>query len=413
MPINLAGGYAAGGVKDALLDIVKQRMLEQELAQREEENRFQRLRAQKLDARADEQTQYQRGRDLLGDARLKDEDRLKAEALQRTLGEAKLRLQEGQPGTDLVPQDKWKMQPTSGLPPSLGGREPQLLLWRGDQADVPPVEIPGVGARRPRTKEEIDAEKTKLLDEASQRQINENLASRAPQRIAVGTFEDYVLRKFGQSPTPEQVVQARKEYGQADDAAHMAPVLKIQTVDANGNPITRVLTREEAAGQDFAAGPTTDQRNRAAAVGRSATVLQSINELSERINTGQGVIAKVQGAAARAAAQANLDDDVSEYQALVQMFTPLLARAVGHTGVLTEQDVASVRSGLPQPGDSKSVRDRKMARIDKIMGGTGGIDTGQGQKAATTGFPAAGTERTVGGKVYVSDGAKFVPKGGG
>jgi hypothetical protein len=62
MPINLAGGYAAGGVKDALLEIVKQRMLEQELAQREEENQFQRLRANRQDTRQSEQDAYTKQR---------------------------------------------------------------------------------------------------------------------------------------------------------------------------------------------------------------------------------------------------------------------------------------------------------------------------------------------------------------
>lgn len=33
----------------------------------------------------------------------------------------------------------------------------------------------------------------------------------------VGSFEDYVTRRFGQSPTPEQITQARKDYNQADD----------------------------------------------------------------------------------------------------------------------------------------------------------------------------------------------------
>jgi hypothetical protein len=201
-------------------------------------------------------------------------------------------------------------------------------------------------------------------------------------------------------------VQARKDYGQADDAARSAPpVVRIQTVDADGNPITRVLTREQAAGQEFAAAPTTDTRNRQAAVGRSSAVLQSIAELSEKINTGQGVLAKMAGGAAKLEAQANLNDDVSEYQALVQMFTPLLARAVGHTGVLTEQDVASVRSGLPQPGDSKSVRDRKMARITKIMQG---MDGSADEPAKTPNSGAGGRDGGAGG---VAQGGKSDPLG--
>jgi hypothetical protein len=40
---------------------------------------------------------------------------------------------------------------------------------------------------------------------------------KAAEPANVGSFEDYVVRKFGQQPTPEQITQARKEYQQADD----------------------------------------------------------------------------------------------------------------------------------------------------------------------------------------------------
>src|SRR6185436_17652969 len=39
-----------------------------------------------------------------------------------------------------------------------------------------------------------------------------------PEKAAkVGTFEDYVVRTYGQNPTPAQILAARKAYGQADD----------------------------------------------------------------------------------------------------------------------------------------------------------------------------------------------------
>lgn len=101
---------------------------------------------------------------------------------------------------------------------------------------------------------------------------------------------------------------------------------------------------------------------------KAAPVLASISELSEKINTNQGVYAKMAGGAARLAAKANLDDDVAEYDALVSGFTPMVARALGHTGVLTQQDVDSVKKLFPSPGDSKSLRDRKMKRVMDIIG---------------------------------------------
>ena len=66
---------------------------------------------------------------------------------------------------------------------------------------------------------------------------------------------------------------------------------------------------------------------------------------------------------------ANMNDDIAEYEALVSGFTPLVARALGHTGVLTEQDVQSVRAVFPRPGDSKSLRDRKMKRMRSLLSG--------------------------------------------
>lgn len=109
---------------------------------------------------------------------------------------------------------------------------------------------------------------------------------------------------------------------------------------------------------------------------KAAPVLKGISELSERINTLQGVYAKAVGETAKAKAKVNLDDDVAEYQALVSGFTPLIARSLGHTGVLTQQDVDSVKELFPKPGDSKTLRDRKVNRMMKIIGeleGTEGV----------------------------------------
>lgn len=101
--------------------------------------------------------------------------------------------------------------------------------------------------------------------------------------------------------------------------------------------------------------------------GKSEALLSSVSELADKINTSQGVMAKAKGTAREAAAKLNLDDDVAEYDSLVKAFTPIWARALGHTGVLTQQDVDSARAALPAPGDSKSLKDRKMSRIQKIL----------------------------------------------
>jgi len=126
-------------------------------------------------------------------------------------------------------------------------------------------------------------------------------------------------------------------------------------------------------------------------------VINAVSELSERINTLQGVVAKAAGTAERAKAELNLNDDVSEYQALVMGFTPLVARALGHTGVLTEQDVQSVRALFPRPEDSKSLRDRKVGRLKNIMLQMPGIEPG----AFGGGTPEAAPKADVGPATHI------------
>jgi len=147
------------------------------------------------------------------------------------------------------------------------------------------------------------------------------------------------------------------------------PAIQIHTTDADGNAVTKVTSKTDAVGKDFDAAPTTDERNRKAAGGRVQPLLDSVVELSDRINVNEGVYASARGAAAQQAAKVNLDDDVAEYEAMVQSFTPLWARAMGHTGVLTELDVQSARKILPGPKDSKTLKNRKIARINKVLGG--------------------------------------------
>lgn len=102
--------------------------------------------------------------------------------------------------------------------------------------------------------------------------------------------------------------------------------------------------------------------------GKLAAIVSRMNELSERINVNEGVLAAARGAAAQQAAKVNLDNDVAEYEALVSVYTPIVARANGHTGVLTQIDVDSTKAGFPSPRDSKSLRDRKVKIMTTIQG---------------------------------------------
>ncbi len=192
----------------------------------------------------------------------------------------------------------------------------------------------------------------------------------------LGSFEDYVTRyaagkgKLPRDLTPRDLEDARKRFQQSDDRPlSMIPVV-IQTPTGpqllNRGAGTAQEIRD-AQGNVIGPAPTATQRERSDSQRTVSALLDSVGELTEKINTGQGALARISGEAEKLKAKANLSDDVAEYEALVASFTPIWARALGHTGVLTEQDVQSAKQALPKPGDSKSMRDRKLARINKIM----------------------------------------------
>jgi hypothetical protein len=163
----------------------------------------------------------------------------------------------------------------------------------------------------------------------------------------------------------------RRELEQADAAGnrYLDAELGRQEHEANRRSNERVASINASGRNKKDDAPTHDA---------AAVTLDALDELSARINDAEGLAAKVSGSWKSAAASANYDDDVAEYNAVLTGAIPSIARKMGHTGVLTENDVASVRGMFPQSGDSKSLRDRKMARIRRIMNMPGGNGGGSG-----------------------------------
>ena len=200
---------------------------------------------------------------------------------------------------------------------------------------------------------------------------------KAPSTATPGSFEEYVGL-----PSEQQTLRRgqRKGWMQADDRPPAGQVTRYQakeivndqgqTVMANFDAMTGKYS-DPATGQPIAHPkpvPSNSVQLDATKFAKAKPVLEAVSELSGKINTGRGVLAKVRGGVERAKAQVNLNDDIAEYEALVSGFTPLVARALGHTGVLTQQDVDSVRALFPKPGDSQSLRDRKIGRVLSIVG---------------------------------------------
>jgi hypothetical protein len=205
MPINLAGGYAAGGVKDALLEIVKQRMLEQELAQREEENQFQRLRANRQDT-------AQEARDKAAETQRTVENARQAKLDEVNIADKQRQAMEGLPFSELVdPATQGlnaKATPAVGLPPLPGTNVMGVSPPEVRQGKVRTIKM-GDQEVRPQTREELDQlENNKMLRNIAERQAS--VTPKAPPDV--GSFEDYVLRTYGKNPTPEQIIKARNDF---------------------------------------------------------------------------------------------------------------------------------------------------------------------------------------------------------
>jgi hypothetical protein len=188
MPINLAGGYAAGGVRDALLDIVKQRMLEQELAQREEENQFQRLRANRLDERAGREEARQKEQDLYTRTRQGELDALAKETRQQQNEIGQYNLLTGKPAADIkasLGEDLSTGQTVRTAPnPAIPGNAPSYLI--GQNTKSMPMVVNGMRIR-PQSAEDIDlgqaADEKRKTDEAI-RLAN----AKPPNRTALSGF---------------------------------------------------------------------------------------------------------------------------------------------------------------------------------------------------------------------------------
>lgn len=156
--------------------------------------------------------------------------------------------------------------------------------------------------------------------------------------------------------------------------------------------------------------PSSAQQTEARKFDKAAPIIKSLEELSERINVNQGVYATMAGGAGKAQAKVNLDDDIAEYESIILAFSPMVARALGHTGVLTQQDVDSAKALFPKPTDSKTLRDRKVARLRSLIADIDAVTKSEGLPKKQDDDPNAFDEE------WIDDGkGGFIkkPKGGG
>lgn len=201
-----------------------------------------------------------------------------------------------------------------------------------------------------------------------------------------------------------EAARGRAEYERGSYTWIMGPDGQMHYVNPKGNGGAGKEFKFE--GETPKQPPTTDQRNRAAALGRSAPILSQIEALAlggvpdasgkteaGGLNTGNaGPQARVGGYVTGAESFLNMNPKAAQYDSLVKGFLPMVARAVGHTGVLTQKDIDSVRLLFPNFGDSEEVARLKIDQVKEIMAKSGGGATPPGAPDAPpdeTGDPAA------------------------
>lgn len=136
----------------------------------------------------------------------------------------------------------------------------------------------------------------------------------------------------------------------------------------NLNPFPVGTTWEEAK-QAGAISVSPTVREKLYAIDSSKEIVQSIDALSDTlIKAKTAPSAGLQGAILTVGGWTNLNQVAGVYKATISEFAGQLARTFGgEKGVLTNEDIQRVLRGLPVFGDTKAMRDYKMAMLNNLM----------------------------------------------
>ncbi len=125
--------------------------------------------------------------------------------------------------------------------------------------------------------------------------------------------------------------------------------------------------REDAEADRALAREKEDKKVAVPTGGAVQEIMSRVEHLVKQINTDEGLWARGTGIVKAAGAATGYNNDLAEYNALIEGAIPLMARQMGHTGVLTQQDVDSVRALFPQPGEGKALSQRKVQQVKDLL----------------------------------------------
>lgn len=236
-------------------------------------------------------------------------------------------------------------------------------------------EKPKVGTIAVKVRNADGSETTKLVPDTPGQEFTSAPEPPKPGPPVFRTVKGPNGRPIYRQLTPDEVTAGVEEYRAPNEgpqpsftrAEIVMPDGTIKT--ANYNSRTGKYSDPDTGGLLQGVGRAPTDKDIASSEGKKKLggIVTALSSLSEKINTANGVIATLKGKEEKAKASINLNDDVAEYQSIIESFTPIIARALGHTGVLTQMDVDSAKAMFPKPEDSKSLRDRKVKRLNELL----------------------------------------------
>ncbi len=212
-----------------------------------------------------------------------------------------------------------------------------------------------------------------------------------PSDLASGDAQQPVMRINPRTGKVEQIGNAPKgAHFVNEPAPPVAPNLHFQLgfgpdgslVQQGFDPKTGKLVNANVG----AAPPTVDQRNRKTALDVAKPIFKHMDDLVNSINTHHGMWANATGWAEKQAAKVNMDDDVAEYNGLLETYAPVILRAHGLLRPQVDQIETFKHKAAVQPTDSAEVALRKMRNLKQI-----GAEMAAAYGGAPSSTPAAVT----------------------
>lgn len=193
------------------------------------------------------------------------------------------------------------------------------------------------------------------------------------QPAAVGSFEDYLARTFGENPTSAQILQARKDYNQADDRA---PRVTVNAGGAGGSAFpTGVQARIDAKGKEFNGQPIV---KRIQTMAEAVSFANAFDPNTTNPADDQALIyAFAKAMDPDSVVREGEYNTVQKYaQSWADTFGFDAKRIFSNTAFLTPQARANMKatigakyqSALPQ---YRNVRKNYVAQMDRLTGGKG------------------------------------------